>query len=74
MSKWFMDHRQSYIAAMLRTYGQVNRTQLMEKFGISLPQASTDIQRFIRENPEAIIYDGKAKAYVVNAEAIPEEA
>lgn len=73
MSKWFIDHRQSYIAMLLRTYGQVNRHQIIDRFDVSMPQASADIQRFIRENPDVIVYDGTAKAYVVNLAAIPEE-
>lgn len=74
MSKWFIDHRQAYIAAMLRKFGQVNRHQLVEKFDISMPQASADIQRFTKENPDVLIYDGNAKAYVVNEAAVSEDA
>lgn len=74
MSKWFIQHRQAFIADCLRMFGQVNRSTLVERFDISEPQASMDIQRFLRENPEAMIYDGRCKAYVVNADGLPKVA
>ncbi len=33
--KWFEQHRQDWIAEMLRVYGFINRDHLMRKFGIS---------------------------------------
>lgn len=72
MSRWFINHRQEFIAATLRTFGQINRGLLVERFGISMPQASADIAMFIRERPDVLVYDGKAKAYVLNADALSE--
>lgn len=71
MSDWFIKHRQGFIADMLRTYGQVHRGAIMEKFGVSLPQASADIAAFNKANPEAMTYDGRAKAYVVDESKLP---
>lgn len=70
MSRWFINHRQQFIADCLRIYGQVNRATLMDRFDISAPQASADIGLFMRENPDATVYDGTAKAYVVNVAAL----
>lgn len=69
MSQWFINHRQGFIADSLRLFGQINRATLVERFNISAPQASMDIQRFLRENPDAMIYDGRCKTYVAASSA-----
>lgn len=71
MSQWFINHRQAFIADCLRIFGQVNRATLVERFDISEPQASLDIQRFLRERPDVMVYDGRCKTYVVNTAALP---
>lgn len=62
--RWFEGHRQDWIAEMFRVYGFVRRQHLQRKFGISVPQASKDLQRFITAHPEAIRYDLSRKCYV----------
>jgi hypothetical protein len=64
MSDWFAWHRHEWIADMLHVYGFINRDHLCRKFGISVPQASIDLQRFIREHPSAATYDLSGKCYV----------
>jgi hypothetical protein len=71
VSKWFIHHRQQFIADTLRVFGQINRAQLVDKFDISTQQASADISLFVQTNPDAMVYDGKAKCYVINPEGIP---
>lgn len=61
---WFESQRQDWIAEMLDIYGFINRQHLCRKFGISVPQASTDLQRFERDNPTEIVYDLNRKCYV----------
>lgn len=63
MSDWFAQHRQDWIAEMLHVYGFINREHLMRKFGLSQPQASTDLQRFIRSRPGLMHYDLNRKRY-----------
>lgn len=62
--RWFENARQEWIAETLRVFGFIQRQHLMRKFGISTPQASADLQRFQRENPNAIRYDASEKRYV----------
>jgi hypothetical protein len=38
----------------------------MRKFGISQPQASIDLQTFVRSHPRAIRYDLSRKCYVAS--------
>lgn len=64
MANWFAEQRQTWIAEMLHVYGFINREHLMRKFGISMPQASQDIQRFGAEHPKAMRYDVSRKCYV----------
>lgn len=62
--RWFEQHRQEWIAETLRVFGFINREHLVRKFGISIPQASTDLCTFQRANPGAIRYDLTEKRYV----------
>ena len=48
-------------------YGTVRRTAVMDYFGVSQPQASADIKRYIELAPANIAYDKSAKAYVKSA-------
>lgn len=61
--RWFEQHRMDWIAEALRVYGFINREHLMTKFGISQPQASIDLQRFLRQQPDAMSYNLSAKRY-----------
>lgn len=64
---WFAEARQAWIADMLRVYGFINRDHLRRKFGISVPQASLDLQTFLREHPRTMTYDLNRKCYVAKA-------
>jgi hypothetical protein len=65
VSQWFKDRRQEFIAATLRQFGQVRRSDLMREFEISLPQAANDIAVFLASKPPLVKYDVSAKAYVL---------
>lgn len=61
---WYVQHRMEWIAETLRVFGFINRKHLMRKFGISMPQASMDLNMFQRLHPEATQYDLRAKQFV----------
>ena len=61
---WYRAHRMEWIAETLRVFGFINRGHLMLKFGISQPQASSDLKLFQRLHPDAMWYDANAKRYV----------
>lgn len=63
-ANWFALQRQAWIAEMLTIYGFINREHLQRKFGISTPQASIDLQTYMREHPRDITYDLSRKCYV----------
>jgi hypothetical protein len=64
MAEWFRQQRQQWIEEMLHVYGFINREHLQRKFGISTPQASYDLQAFVRDHPTRIHYDLSRKCYV----------
>ena len=61
---WFENQRLEYIRECLKIFGYINRHHLMSKFGISMPQASKDLQKFLRLYPKLIEYDIRSKCYV----------
>ena len=64
MSRWFKQQRMEWITETLRVFGFLNREHLCTKFGISVPQASTDLSDYQRQYPRAMTYDASAKRYV----------
>ncbi len=67
---WFARQRQGFIRAQLVTFGQIRRADIAQRFEISVQVASADIGKFIESHPDAIIYDGRAKCYVLDRELI----
>ena len=60
---WFTQTRQDWIEETLYVFGFINRDHLVRKFGVSVPQASKDLQSFQRQNPGAIRYNLATKRY-----------
>lgn len=60
---WAALERLRFVERSLWWRGQVKRKDLGEGFGISLAQASSDLQRYLEMNPLAARYDLKAKTY-----------
>ncbi|XLZ71470.1 WYL domain-containing protein [Massilia sp. SR12] len=61
---WGQDRRLQFIDFRLRWSGQLNRTDLTEYFGISVPQASLDVSLYSSLTPENLHYDRGSKAYL----------
>jgi len=61
--RWFARHRQEWIAQMLRVYGFINRGHLERMFEVSTPQASADLQKFMRDRPGLMFYNPNTKRY-----------
>lgn len=62
--KYAVEQRLRFIDFLVAHYGTLNRGALMDYFGISMPQASNDIQEYMKLAPANISYDLSAKAYV----------
>lgn len=62
---WFARQRQDWIMETVRVFGFINREHIERKFGVSKPQASMDINTFMRINSGKIIYNKSTKRYVL---------
>ncbi len=71
---WFTCHRQAFIGTQLQVFGQIRRDDIAKRFEVTVQVASADIQAFQAANPDLIIYDGRAKMYVLDTEKFNEGA
>ena len=62
--RWAQKQRLAFIGECLLSGGVVNRRDLVQRFSVSVPQASIDIRCFNEAHPGAMRYDLKRKAYV----------
>jgi WYL domain len=72
--RWSVERRLAFIEERLFWLGEVNRTDLVRRFGVSMSQASADIARYLAHNPPGVIYDKSAKRYAAQAEFRPQLA
>jgi WYL domain len=63
-SSWGQQQRLEFIEFRLLWEGRLNRSDLIEFFGISRPQASLDFARYIEMAPRNIRYDRQRKTYL----------
>lgn len=57
------DRRQFFIYDQLYREGYINRSTIVQAFGVSVPQASADIKRWLKEHPGVAVYNLTAKRY-----------
>ena len=69
--RWGVEQRLAFIDDCLLWAGRVNRSDLIQRFGISTPQASSDISKYFDIAPQNGRYDRKNKCYVVDATFSP---
>ena len=62
--RWGVAQRLEFIEFRLFWEGHVNRSDLMEQFGLSVNQASADLNRYIDLAPDNMVYDKSARTYV----------
>lgn len=65
--KWGQERRLEFIDWRLQWDGQINRSDMTDFFGISIPQASLDIAKYLELAPENTVYDRSAKVYLPGA-------
>jgi len=69
--RWSVEQRLAFIEERLFWLGEVNRTDLVRRFGVSMGQASMDIARYLARSPSGVDYDKRAKRYVADAKFRP---
>ncbi|MGY3129319.1 hypothetical protein ACVWZM_000001, partial [Bradyrhizobium sp. USDA 4501] len=62
--KWGVGRRLEFIEFRLFWEGSINRADLVEVFGVSVPQASKDLTLYQERAPGNMEYDTRAKRYV----------
>lgn len=66
-----MEQRLEFIEFRLFWEGHVNRSDLIDVFGISINQASTDFSRYLGISPNNLTYDKSARTYLRAPEFVP---
>lgn len=61
---WGQERRLQFIDFRLRWEGRINRTDLTDFFGISVPQASVDIGKYLDIAPQNLAYDHSTRTYL----------
>jgi hypothetical protein len=69
--RWGVEQRLEFIEFRVFWEGGINRSDLTEQFGISVPQASNDLRRYEECAPGNLVYDKSQKRYFASTEFSP---
>jgi predicted DNA-binding transcriptional regulator YafY len=61
--RWGIERRLEFVEFRLFWEGGVNRSDIVEEFGVSVPQASKDLSLYQEQAPDNIRYDRSQKRY-----------
>lgn len=70
-TRWGPEKRLEFIDFRLRWDGRLNRGDISDFFGISTPQASLDIARYLEMAPENALYDRSERSYIASRDFQP---
>ena len=62
-ARWGQERRLEFIDYRLKWDGQINRSNLIDFFGISVPQASLDLTEYTKLAPDNLEYDASTRVY-----------
>jgi predicted DNA-binding transcriptional regulator YafY len=62
--RWGVEKRLEFIEFRLFWEGGINRAEIMEQFGVSVPQASKDLSLYEEKAPGNLVYDKRRKRYL----------
>jgi hypothetical protein len=69
--RWGVEQRLEFIEFRLFWEGGVNRSDIIDVFGVSVPQASKDLSLYQERAPGNVTYDKSGKRYVAAASFVP---
>lgn len=69
--RWGVEKRLEFIDFRLFWEGGINRADIMDQFGISVPQASKDLSLYEERAPGNLAYDKSEKRYLASSEFKP---
>jgi len=61
--RWGVERRLEFVEFRLFWEGGVNRSDIVDEFGVSVPQASKDLALYQEQAPANIVYDRREKRY-----------
>jgi predicted DNA-binding transcriptional regulator YafY len=70
--RWGVERRLEFIEFRLFWEGGVNRSDIVDEFGVSVPQASKDLSLYQEQAPDNIRYDRSQKRYFASEDFAPE--
>ncbi|MGA2252907.1 WYL domain-containing protein [Terracidiphilus sp.] len=62
--RWGLEQRLEFVDFRLYWEGGINRSDITDRFGVSVPQASKDLTLYAAKAPGNLLYDKSAKRYV----------
>ncbi len=62
--RWGVEKRLEFIEFRLFWEGSINRADIADQFGVSMPQASKDFALYTDRAPDNMVYDKSAKRYL----------
>ena len=62
--RWGVEKRLEFIEFRLFWEGGINRADIMERFGVSVPQASKDLSLYEEKASGNLVYDKRQKRYL----------
>jgi predicted DNA-binding transcriptional regulator YafY len=65
--RWGVERRLEFVEFRLFWEGGVNRSDIVEEFGVSVPQASKDLTLYQEQAPNNIVYDRSEKRYFASS-------
>jgi predicted DNA-binding transcriptional regulator YafY len=68
--RWGVEQRLEFIEFRLFWEGSINRADVVEHFGVSVPQASKDLTLYQEQAPGNMEYDTRGKRYVAAAKFV----
>lgn len=69
--RWGLEQRLEFIDFRLYWKGVINRSDITDRFGVSIPQASKDLTLYATKAPGNLSYDKSAKRYVASSTLQP---
>ncbi|MDE0712560.1 MAG: WYL domain-containing protein [Rhodospirillales bacterium] len=69
--RWGIERRLEFIEFRLYWEGGINRSDIVEQFGVSVPQASKDLSRYQELAPDNMAYDKSEKRYFPAPHFVP---
>ena len=66
--KYAVEQRLRFVDFLLHQYGCVNRSAIVDYFGLSVPQATKDLKDYMKMAPDNMRYSNTQKVYLRNPE------